>query len=223
MLKDRSVFMKTNEHTKKKSKDEASIKEKKREKSLAQLCTQFIDLFITKSSELSLEQAGEMLTNLPIADYDKIKTKIRRLYDIANVLQALNILEKITMSNNKPGFHWLGYKGFLTCLELQQKKNSNILFNCIDNENIKQDEEFSVSHEEKSISHSVSEAPKLKRFTPKILQISSPYVHKISKKENHSVTFKPQVLEFNQKVEYEKEVDEIPSNLNILVKVTGGG
>ena len=83
----------------------------KRKKSLGQLCIKFINLFTKRSPILSLEQAAEILSLS--YDYHKIKTKIRRLYDIDNVLQALHIIEKVLLLNRKPGFKWLGYQGFI--------------------------------------------------------------------------------------------------------------
>jgi len=41
-----------------------------------------------------------------------LKTKIRRLYDIANVLQSIGLIHKTHMSTNrKPAFQWVGIEG----------------------------------------------------------------------------------------------------------------
>ena len=38
-----------------------------------------------------------------------MKTKVRRLYDIANILQSLHLLEKMQLADSrKPAFRWLG-------------------------------------------------------------------------------------------------------------------
>ena len=38
-----------------------------------------------------------------------MKTKVRRLYDIANILQSLHLLEKTQLADSrKPAFRWLG-------------------------------------------------------------------------------------------------------------------
>jgi transcription factor E2F7/8 len=38
-----------------------------------------------------------------------MKTKVRRLYDIANILQSLHLLEKTQLEDSrKPAFRWLG-------------------------------------------------------------------------------------------------------------------
>lgn len=37
-----------------------------------------------------------------------LKTKVRRLYDIANILTSLSLIEKVHTVNRKPAFKWLG-------------------------------------------------------------------------------------------------------------------
>ena len=44
-------------------------------------------------------------------ELDKLKTKIRRLYDIANVFKSIGIIRKIKLNNNKPGYEWVGISG----------------------------------------------------------------------------------------------------------------
>ena len=67
-------------------------KKYKKEKSLGILCQQFIHLFVTWKHVLSLEEAAKKISLCEIPDKvedkgeQKLKTKIRRLYDIANVL-----------------------------------------------------------------------------------------------------------------------------------------
>lgn len=41
----------------------------------------------------------------------KLKTKVRRLYDIANVFKSLGLVKKTYLSNRKPGFEWVGVSG----------------------------------------------------------------------------------------------------------------
>ena len=79
----------------------------RKDKSMALLSRRFVQLFLTTESQvLSLEQAADML----LEDGDSnSKTKVRRLYDIANILASMSILEKVHMpESRKPGFHWLG-------------------------------------------------------------------------------------------------------------------
>ncbi len=43
------------------------------------------------------------------ADANKLKTKVRRLYDIANILSSMHLLEKTQLPDSrKPAFRWLG-------------------------------------------------------------------------------------------------------------------
>lgn len=44
-------------------------------------------------------------------DESKIKTKIRRLYDIANVLSSIGLICKANLENRKPAFRWVGTEG----------------------------------------------------------------------------------------------------------------
>ena len=53
-------------------------------------------------------------------DINKLKTKVRRLYDIANVLTSLNLITKVHLKpTRKPGFQWLGIDGI--CLHSEQQ------------------------------------------------------------------------------------------------------
>ncbi len=60
-------------------------------KSLGTLCEKFISLFLVWREEFSLEQAARKLST-EYLDESKIKTKVRRLYDIANVLSAIRVI-----------------------------------------------------------------------------------------------------------------------------------
>lgn len=59
---------------------------------------------------ISLEQAARKISK-PNIEENKIKTKIRRLYDIANVLSSLRLIEKTSLDTRKPAFKWVGIKG----------------------------------------------------------------------------------------------------------------
>lgn len=46
-------------------------------------------------------------------DESKIKTKVWRLYDIANVLTSLKLIKKTQLiETRKPAFKWIGESGF---------------------------------------------------------------------------------------------------------------
>lgn len=54
----------------------------------------------------------------PPEDINKLKTKVRRLYDIANVLTTLNLISKVHIPpSRRPAFVWLGIQG----IHLQQQ------------------------------------------------------------------------------------------------------
>ena len=65
----------------------------KKDKSLGILCQQFIGLFVTWKKMISLEEAASQISQKDIEE-QKLKTKIRRLYDIANVLQSIGLIHK---------------------------------------------------------------------------------------------------------------------------------
>ncbi|XP_072977062.1 E2F transcription factor-like E2FF [Typha angustifolia] len=84
--------------------------------SLGQLTQDFVKLFLASDSRtISLDEAAKMI----LRDSDETTNmrnnnaaKVRRLYDIANVLSSLNLIEKIQQSDTrKPAFRWLGTKG----------------------------------------------------------------------------------------------------------------
>lgn len=87
-------------------------------KSLGNFCLQFIRLFVTWSDVLSLEEAAKLISDGEVYDEKLLKTKIRRLYDIANVLQSIGLIHKTQMSNSrKPAFKWVGLKGVVLAIE----------------------------------------------------------------------------------------------------------
>ncbi|CAM6111736.1 unnamed protein product [Calypogeia fissa] len=82
----------------------------RREKSLGLLSQKFVQLFlVSKTQIVSLEDAAKILLGDSIEEARKLKTKARRLYDIANILSSLQLIEKTHMTENrKPAFRWLG-------------------------------------------------------------------------------------------------------------------
>ncbi|XP_019463494.1 PREDICTED: E2F transcription factor-like E2FE [Lupinus angustifolius] len=90
----------------------------RREKSLALLTQNFVKLFICSNMELiSLDDAAKLLLG-DAHNSSIMRTKVRRLYDIANVLSSMNLIEKThTADTRKPAFRWLG---------LKENQNSNL-------------------------------------------------------------------------------------------------
>ncbi|XP_024515743.1 E2F transcription factor-like E2FE isoform X1 [Selaginella moellendorffii] len=84
----------------------------RREKSLGLLSQKFVQLFLISqvTQVVSLDEAARVLFG-GCTDPSKLKTKVRRLYDIANVLTSLQLIEKTHgTENRKPAFKWLGVR-----------------------------------------------------------------------------------------------------------------
>lgn len=93
-----------------------SIKTKKH-KSLGVLSLVFIELFFIKSKTLTIEEIVQFFAdNEKIEEKDlNFKSQTRRLYDIANVLKSLGVIEKVKHQHKtemKNAFRWIGAKGF---------------------------------------------------------------------------------------------------------------
>ncbi|KAJ6883142.1 hypothetical protein NC651_029419 [Populus alba x Populus x berolinensis] len=70
-----------------------------------------IYVFFSLANLISLDESAKLL----LGDGHKssiMRTKVRRLYDIANVLSSLKLIEKThTADTRKPAFRWLGLRG----------------------------------------------------------------------------------------------------------------
>uniref|UniRef100_A0A087XII2 Transcription factor E2F8 n=1 Tax=Poecilia formosa TaxID=48698 RepID=A0A087XII2_POEFO len=92
----------------------ASVNSRK-DKSLRVMSQKFVMLFLVSNPHVvSLDVAAKILIGEDhVADQDKskFKTKVRRLYDIANVLRSLKLIEKFHVTEaggRKPAFKWIG-------------------------------------------------------------------------------------------------------------------
>ncbi|XP_055670478.1 transcription factor E2F8 isoform X2 [Falco peregrinus] len=92
----------------------ASVNSRK-DKSLRVMSQKFVMLFLVSTPKIvSLEVAAKILIGedqLEDLDKSKFKTKIRRLYDIANVLSSLELIKKVHVTEErgrKPAFKWTG-------------------------------------------------------------------------------------------------------------------
>ncbi|KAE9449201.1 hypothetical protein C3L33_18909, partial [Rhododendron williamsianum] len=96
-----------------KDKPSASCKvDSRKEKSLGLLTQNFIKLFISSKADLmTLDYVAKALLG-DIHDPTAMRTKVRRLYDIANVFSSINLIEKTHHpESRKPAFRWLGLEG----------------------------------------------------------------------------------------------------------------
>ncbi|XP_010899468.2 transcription factor E2F8 [Esox lucius] len=96
----------------------ASVNSRK-DKSLRVMSQKFVMLFLVSTPRLvSLDVAARILIGEDqVGDQDKskFKTKVRRLYDIANVLRSLKLIEKVHVTEErgrKPAFEWTGPEDF---------------------------------------------------------------------------------------------------------------
>ncbi|XP_027008084.1 transcription factor E2F8 isoform X2 [Tachysurus fulvidraco] len=87
----------------------------RKDKSLRVMSQKFVMLFLVSSPRVvSLETAAKILIGEDqVVDQDKskFKTKIRRLYDISNVLSSLKLIQKVHVTElrgRKPAFKWTG-------------------------------------------------------------------------------------------------------------------
>ena len=81
------------------------------QKSLGLLCESFICMFIMYKKVLTLDEAASKISELSLIS-SQLKTKVRRLYDIANVLTIMKIIKKTFLRNGKAAFEWIGKSGF---------------------------------------------------------------------------------------------------------------
>ncbi|KAG5234109.1 hypothetical protein OIU76_000628 [Salix suchowensis] len=90
----------------------ASRADHRREKSLGLLTRNFVKLFVCSNANLiSLDESAKLLLG-DGHNSSIMRTKVRRLYDIANVLSSLKLIEKTHAADTrKPAFRWLGLRG----------------------------------------------------------------------------------------------------------------
>lgn len=81
-------------------------------RSLGILCQKFIMLFMVAQERIvTLDRAAKLLITEPDEGPAKYKTKVRRLYDIANILTSINFLEKCVSyedATKKAAYKWVG-------------------------------------------------------------------------------------------------------------------
>ncbi|XP_040199889.1 transcription factor E2F7 isoform X1 [Rana temporaria] len=92
----------------------------RKDKSLRIMSQKFVMLFLVSTTKIiTLEIAAKILIeeSQDISDHSKFKTKVRRLYDIANVLTSLGLIKKVHVTEErgrKPAFKWIGPTDFKT-------------------------------------------------------------------------------------------------------------
>ncbi|XP_043092839.1 transcription factor E2F7 isoform X2 [Puntigrus tetrazona] len=91
---------------------------RRKDKSLRIMSQKFVMLFlVSRSQTVTLDTAAKILIEegQDESSHSKYKTKVRRLYDIANVLTSLNLIKKLHVreeKSRKPIFKWIGPADF---------------------------------------------------------------------------------------------------------------
>ncbi|KAJ8007280.1 hypothetical protein DPEC_G00115900 [Dallia pectoralis] len=91
---------------------------RRKDKSLRIMSQKFVMLFlVSKTQMVTLDVAAKILIeeSQDTANNSKYKTKVRRLYDIANVLTSLGLIRKVHIQDErgrKPAFKWIGPADF---------------------------------------------------------------------------------------------------------------
>ncbi|XP_048400987.1 transcription factor E2F8 isoform X2 [Stegostoma tigrinum] len=98
----------------------------RKDKSLRVMSQKFVMLFlVSKPRVVSLDTAAKILIGddqKVDLDHSKFKTKIRRLYDIANVLTSLELIKKVHVTEvrgRKPAFKWIGPEAFPDLIDIK--------------------------------------------------------------------------------------------------------
>ncbi|CAL1569049.1 unnamed protein product [Knipowitschia caucasica] len=92
----------------------------RKDKSLRIMSQKFVMLFlVSKTQTVTLDTSAKILIEdgPDSSSHSKYKTKVRRLYDIANVLTSLGLIKKVHVREErgrKPAFQWLGPTEFNT-------------------------------------------------------------------------------------------------------------
>ncbi|KAL8221595.1 UNVERIFIED_CONTAM: hypothetical protein K2H54_070450 [Gekko kuhli] len=108
----------------------------RKDKSLRIMSQKFVMLFlVSKTKIVTLDIAAKILIeeSQDTADHSKFKTKVRRLYDIANVLTSLGLIKKVHVTEErgrKPAFKWIGPVEFSADCEDYCSKMINLASVC---------------------------------------------------------------------------------------------
>ncbi|XVF58159.1 hypothetical protein PTKIN_Ptkin07bG0040900 [Pterospermum kingtungense] len=156
----------------------------KREKSLWLITQNFVKLFLCSEAEMiTLDSAAVALLG-DSYNSTAMRTKVRRLYDIANVFASMNLIEKTHHpESRKPAFRWLGWgakhhNGSKATLVLNESKK-RIFGTEITNHSLKRTKSNSPVHQKLQKKENMAMAMHIK-------QESVEYNHEMDKLEQHS-------------------------------------
>lgn len=98
-------------------------------KSLGKLSQQFVQLFLVGRKIMNLKEVSDKILGTTTENIRGLKTKIRRLYDIANVFLSLGLVQKLEgeTRRDKPNFCWAYELSPREIRELYLKQESTIM------------------------------------------------------------------------------------------------
>ncbi|XP_005111136.2 transcription factor E2F8 [Aplysia californica] len=121
----------------------------RKDKSLGIMSQKFLMLFlVSKPKTVNLDLSAKILIGDLMDNFDpsKFKTKIRRLYDIANILTSLGLIKKVHVTEirgRKPAFQYIGpdvdnIHDVNTCCNdgCHRPSSRHSLLDCVRNENV---------------------------------------------------------------------------------------
>ncbi|XP_071112749.1 transcription factor E2F8-like isoform X1 [Haliotis cracherodii] len=122
----------------------------RKDKSLGIMSQKFLMLFlVSKPKTVNLDLSAKILIGDPLIDRTesaKFKTKIRRLYDIANILTSLDLIRKVHVTEirgRKPAFKYIGPDvdnvndvGFCCTDGCHRPSSRHSMLDCVKNANV---------------------------------------------------------------------------------------
>ncbi|CDW74327.1 transcription factor dp-1 [Stylonychia lemnae] len=159
----------------------------KKDKSLGILCQQFIGLFVSWKDIISLEEAARQISKIDIEE-QKLKTKIRRLYDIANVLQSIGLIQKTSYpSSKKPAFQWVGIQGVQDFVnELKEHEISKLALNPLSDSDASPDIKIRLNPKYPNTTGNQLISPEILKSNQKISNQTTEHSGLTGQKRNHS-------------------------------------
>ncbi|XP_061106639.1 transcription factor E2F7 [Conger conger] len=143
---------------------------RRKEKSLRIMSQKFVMLFlVSETLTVTLDIAAKILIeeSQDSASHSKYKTKVRRLYDIANVLTSLGLIQKVHVKEErgrKPAFKWIGPAEFhsaegLEAVAVVSHAESQVAISCGGRQRLARHASFNMAPTSVIAQRQVSSAP----------------------------------------------------------------
>ncbi|KAL0490085.1 hypothetical protein AKO1_009392, partial [Acrasis kona] len=169
----------------------------KREKLLKHLSQRFVQLFlITKAKFLSHDQVIQILIKFQCTTESGERTKIRRLYDIANILSSVNIIQKSYTTDYRKHvrFEWIGSDfmnqttlNFRTALEAATAPTSPLVSEEHHVMPLKKRKRI-VPDDKSKINEEASKTPSPPAVQPPTIQIPNPIITNVLQQQTQTIS-----------------------------------